>query len=160
MRSRPGLQSIKQPGVGVGTMPKVKNYSAGWLSEGSHGHKLFAPSADTLRSRALSPSYSSKKKPVQGPRRTIARRGTEVFVAVGREIRWGDLAYLKEDWAQQQARARSATPGSRVKREGSVQPMEIPANFENAGGLRVSRIPGEFQAFTDPPSDNQDSRGG
>ena len=33
-----------------------------------------------------------------GPRRTIARRGTEVFVANGREIRWADLVTMKDNW--------------------------------------------------------------
>ena len=35
-----------------------------------------------------------------GPRRTIARRGTEIFVVVGNQIRWSDLCMLKDDWEE------------------------------------------------------------
>ncbi|ROW17539.1 hypothetical protein VPNG_00719 [Cytospora leucostoma] len=78
---------------------RVKAYTPSWLSKPAPGHTLFAASADDLRSSAFSP-FSSKKTSRPGPRRTIARRGTEVFVAVGREIRWGDLVYLKESWIE------------------------------------------------------------
>lgn len=39
---------------------------------------------------------TSKYNANPGPKRTIARRGAEVFVAVGKEIRWADLVYVKE----------------------------------------------------------------
>ncbi|KFA67383.1 hypothetical protein S40285_00201 [Stachybotrys chlorohalonatus IBT 40285] len=100
-------------------MPKVKTYSAPWLSKNSLGHQLFDPSSESTQSRGLSPAFSTRKRQAPGPKRTIARRGTEVFVAVGKEIRWGDLAYLKEDWS-------NAKHGSkpRVKRENSLQSFE------------------------------------
>lgn len=78
---------------------RVKAYTPSWLSKPAPGHTLFAASADDLKSSAFSP-FTSKKKSKPGPRRTIARRGTEVFVAVNREIRWGDLVYLKESWIE------------------------------------------------------------
>lgn len=117
-------------------MPKVKHYSASWLSKNAPGHQLFEPSQDATRSRALSPPYSSKKKFSPGPRRTIARRGTEVFVAVGKEIRWADLAYLKDDWAAGQA-TRGRQGGVRIKREESLQSLEETTE-EPALGMRVS----------------------
>ncbi|KAL2126608.1 hypothetical protein VTI74DRAFT_554 [Chaetomium olivicolor] len=94
-------------------MPKIKSFAPGWLNEPSPGHTLFEQSTDHVKSPASLP-YCKKPKP--GPRRTIARRGTEVFVAVGKQIRWGDLAYLKESWETKQGR-----PGSvaRIKRESS-----------------------------------------
>ena len=116
-------------------MPKVKSYSASWLAMDSPGYRLFQPSPESLRSRALSPSYPSKKKPIAGPRRTIARRGTEVFVAVGKEIRWGDLVYLKEQHAGRQTRGRSSqTP--RIKREDSSMSF-AEEDLEFMGGMRV-----------------------
>ncbi|KAL0930942.1 nuclear pore complex protein An-Nup82 [Colletotrichum truncatum] len=120
-------------------MPKVKSYTAPWLSHGP-GRSLFTPSSD---SKALSaPSLSSKKKSTAGPRRTVARRGTEVFVAVGKELRWGDLAYLKEKWSTKYAHRRM---GSRVKREDSTQNFEdaIPSTEEaaTAQGFRTIKIP-------------------
>ncbi|KAL7947294.1 hypothetical protein V8C42DRAFT_282687 [Trichoderma barbatum] len=118
-------------------MPKVKCYSAAWLSKNTPGNQLFEPSAESLRSRALSPS---KKKQLPGPRRTIARRGTEVFVAVGKEIRWGDLVYLKEEWTDKQSRRRSSV-GVRIKREDdTLQSIDTDAT-EAAGGWRIIKTP-------------------
>ncbi|KPM36259.1 Nucleoporin NUP82 [Neonectria ditissima] len=122
-------------------MPKVKSYSAAWLSSNAPGHRLFEPAPETSRSRSLEPAFGSKKKPIAGPRRTIARRGTEVFVAVGREIRWSDLAYLKENWtANRHSRSRS-TQGIRVKREDSFQSADGDAALESAAGLRTIKTP-------------------
>lgn len=118
-------------------MPKVKSYSAAWLSKNAPGHALFEPSSEASRSRALSEPYSSKKKSVAGPRRTIARRGTEVFVAVGREIRWGDLAYLKDEWTSRHSKGRSGS-APRIKREDSTQSVGSDIDLERAKGLRVS----------------------
>lgn len=117
-------------------MPKVKHYSAAWLSNNAPGRQLFDASQDILRSRALSPPYSSKKKPLLGPRRTIARRGTEVFVAVGKEIRWADLAYLKEEWSTTQAKGRRGS-GPRIKREDSVLSIQDTTEAGGSQGLRV-----------------------
>ncbi|KAI1144039.1 hypothetical protein F5Y05DRAFT_15131 [Hypoxylon sp. FL0543] len=94
-------------------MPKIKSYTPAWLLPPSPGHDLFAPNANDAHN---TPSYTSKAIARLGPRRTIARRGTEVFIAVGKEIRWADLVYLKERWEEKQAEARG---GFRVKREGS-----------------------------------------
>lgn len=117
-------------------MPKVKSYSAPWLSSNAPGHGLFEPNPETSRSRTVETAYASKKKPVAGPRRTIARRGTEVFVAVGREIRWGDLAYLKDGWANRHAKGKTGQ-GTRIKREDSSH-SDVDAALESAAGLRVS----------------------
>ncbi|KAM0474380.1 hypothetical protein ACHAPX_007717 [Trichoderma viride] len=119
-------------------MPKVKHYSAAWLSKNAPGNQLFEPSADSLRSKAL--SSPSKKKQTPGPRRTIARRGTEVFVAVGKEIRWGDLVYLKEEWMEKQSRRRRSS-SVRVKQEDdTLQSIELEPS-EMAAGWRVLKIP-------------------
>lgn len=120
-------------------MPKVKSFSAAWLSSNTPGHRLFEPS-EASRSRALETGYSSRKKPIPGPRRTIARRGTEIFVAVGREIRWGDLAYLKDEWAaNRHAKGRSGS-AIRIKREESTPPFDDDGNLESTAGLRASRM--------------------
>lgn len=120
-------------------MPKVKSYSAPWLSSNAPGHGLFEPNPETSRSRAVETAYASKKKPVAGPRRTIARRGTEVFVAVGREIRWGDLAYLKDGWANRHAKGKTGQ-GTRIKREDSLH-SDVDAALESAAGLRTIKTP-------------------
>ncbi|KAK4106155.1 hypothetical protein N658DRAFT_8307 [Parathielavia hyrcaniae] len=94
-------------------MPKIKSFAPSWLNEPSPGHKLFSQSSDDVRIPA---GMHYGKKPKPGPRRTIARRGTEVFVAVGKQVRWGDLAYLKESWETKHARSSS---GFLIKRESS-----------------------------------------
>ncbi|KOS18773.1 Nucleoporin nup82 [Escovopsis weberi] len=116
-------------------MPKVKSYSAAWLSENAPGHQLFEPLTDTLRSRALSPT---KKKTPPGPRRTIARRGTEVFVAVGKEIRWGNLVYLKEGWMEKQSKNGSE---ARAKREDSAQSPSTDLELNFPHGMRTIKTP-------------------
>lgn len=118
-------------------MPKVTSYSAAWLAKNAPGHQLFQPSPEAARSRALTSPYASRKKALLGPRRTIARRGTEVFVAVGKEIRWGDLAYIKEDWSNNHSREHRGS-STRIKREDSTVNLEDIPDIEVIGGLRVS----------------------
>lgn len=90
-------------------MSKIKSYTPSWLSRPAPGHALFQASAEDLQASIFSPRRKSRP----GPRRTIARRGTEVFVALNREIRWGDLVYLKDSWAEK-------TGSTRIKREDST----------------------------------------
>ncbi|KAF2646322.1 hypothetical protein P280DRAFT_502938 [Massarina eburnea CBS 473.64] len=71
-------------------MPKVLSYTPAWLSRPSPGYHLFEPSPTTGRA-------SAQRQENAGLRRTIATRDSEIFVAAGREIRWADLAQLKED---------------------------------------------------------------
>ncbi|KAK8126068.1 nuclear pore complex protein An-Nup82 [Apiospora kogelbergensis] len=95
-------------------MPKVKAYTPAWLSRPSPGHQIFAPSAGEPRPSAYTASRSDINK--TGPRRTIAQSGSQVFVAVGKEIRWADLIELKEKWQEKDVRGRS---DFRIKREDS-----------------------------------------
>ncbi|KAK8019852.1 nuclear pore complex protein An-Nup82 [Apiospora arundinis] len=98
-------------------MPKVKAYTPAWLSRPSPGHQIFAPSAGEPRPSPYSSSRSDVNK--TGPRRTIAQSGSQVFVAVGKEIRWADLIELKEKWQDKDVRGRS---DFRIKREDSNGP--------------------------------------
>ncbi|OBT59267.1 hypothetical protein VE04_00449 [Pseudogymnoascus sp. 24MN13] len=81
-------------------MPDIVSYTPAWLSNPSLGHEIFTPARPKhVDGRAPSTSISggsSKYNVNPGPKRTIARRGAEVFVAVGKEIRWADLVYVKE----------------------------------------------------------------
>ncbi|KAI5868077.1 hypothetical protein GGS23DRAFT_10174 [Durotheca rogersii] len=99
-------------------MPKIKSYTPAWLLPPSPGHDLFSP--DQADAHNGFP-HAFKTTPQSGPRRTIARRGTEVFIAVGKEIRWVDLVYIKERWEEKAAERRGSV---RVKREGSVASEE------------------------------------
>ncbi|KAK8082514.1 nuclear pore complex protein An-Nup82 [Apiospora saccharicola] len=93
-------------------MPKVKAYTPAWLSRPSPGHRVFAPVAGEPRPSTYSSSRSDISK--IGPRRTIAQSGSQVYVAVGKEIRWVDLIELKEKWQEKDVRGRT---DFRIKRE-------------------------------------------
>lgn len=75
--------------VTAATMPKVLSYTPDWLSRPSPGHQLFAP-------KQTNGAASPTKRKDFGPKKTIATRGSEIFVAVGHEIRWADLVNLKD----------------------------------------------------------------
>ncbi|CAI6341138.1 unnamed protein product [Periconia digitata] len=75
-------------------MPRVLSHTPAWLSRPSPGYHLFEPTPSGNH-------VPTDKQKSTGLRRPIATRDSEVFVAVGREIRWADLAQLKEDDAPQ-----------------------------------------------------------
>ncbi|KAI9047942.1 hypothetical protein LZ554_007744 [Drepanopeziza brunnea f. sp. 'monogermtubi'] len=84
---------------------KIVEWTPAWLSKPSPGHTVFsaaAKSADSVPSQSNGSNSASKNTAKSGPRRTIARRGTEVFVAVGKEIRWADLVYMKEAFEEKE----------------------------------------------------------
>lgn len=113
-------------------MPQVLGYTPTWLSKPNPGHEMFTagPTSNTASGNGYNSNHNKSNK--SGPRRTIARRGTEVFIAVGKEIRWADLVYLKETWENKQENQRSFLKGkSRVGEE-------IEAEEKAAQGYRVS----------------------
>ena len=69
-------------------MPKVLARDPPWLARPSPGFQLFRP--DTKSTARTADSH------YDGPSRKIAHRGTEVFVAVGNELRWSELGKLKD----------------------------------------------------------------
>ncbi|KKF95671.1 Nucleoporin nup82 [Ceratocystis platani] len=135
-------------------MPKVKAYTPSYLATGAPGNALFVATNEPC-----SP-YASKKKqnaksPQAGLRRTIARRGTEIFVARGREIRWGDLAYLKE--MQEDRRAKSSRRSVLIKREdddGATAASISPDEF--GSGYRTIKAPvaDDIRQLTISPNNN------
>ena len=80
-------------------MPGVLKYTPAWLSRPSPGFEVFASKAPPKLSNTE--AKQKNEKPF-GPQRTIARRGTEVFVAVGNELRWTDMVLLKERYDETQ----------------------------------------------------------
>jgi hypothetical protein len=113
-------------------MPKVISYTPAWLSKPNPGHEIFTAKATSTQNSSVNGSSSSSKRTAKpGPRRTIARRGTEVFIAVGKEIRWADLVYLKEAWEDKQAR-KSHGKG-KIRESGDSQYED-----DHAQGYRVS----------------------
>lgn len=114
-------------------MPKIISFTPSWLSSPAPGHKIFTP-ALVKGSYDQATNYkgtteSSKRNTKPGPRRSIARRGTEVFIAVGKEIRWADLVYLKERWEEKEER-----------RHGEINILEDDEDESQAQGYRVCRF--------------------
>lgn len=70
-------------------MPKVLARDPAWLSRNAPASNLFRPSSDA-QNRSLD------RETEGGVTRRIARRGAEVFVAVGNELRWANLAQLRD----------------------------------------------------------------
>ena len=74
-------------------MPGVVKYTPPWLSRPSPGYSLFTPTPESK------PTVQATE--TKGPLRTLAYRGSEIFVAVGKELRWSDLNLVKETWEEQ-----------------------------------------------------------
>ncbi|KAJ5605597.1 hypothetical protein N7510_008378 [Penicillium lagena] len=86
-------------------MPKVTSYAPAWLCWPSPGASLFTSSSVKSPAQAL---QVVKPAVADGPTRTIAKRGNEVFVVVDNEIRWSNLARLKDQWQHQTRQKKSA----------------------------------------------------
>lgn len=69
---------------------------------------MFASGTNNLSSPATNgtishePTVNGGTGPYRGPKRTMARRGTELFVAVGKQLRWSDLRMLKDDYEEKE----------------------------------------------------------
>jgi nucleoporin NUP82 len=113
-------------------MPKITSYTPAWLSKPNPGHEIFTSALAKAGNTHTAPSNAleSKRAAKPGPRRTIARRGTEVFVAVGKEIRWADLVYLREAWEDGQ-KTKTTKGKDRDSRESQY-------SEDHAQGYRVS----------------------
>ena len=69
-----------------------------------------------------------------GPNRTIARRGAEVFTVVGKHIRWADLSMLKETFEEQKA-----TPTKAPKSTGPRTKTQVEKDGPEDGSYKVCR---------------------
>ncbi|KAH0538299.1 hypothetical protein FGG08_005119 [Glutinoglossum americanum] len=125
-------------------MPKILSYTPSWLSRPTPGFNLFSPiSGPDITDAITHSSYRGRHGPSrtqyqQFPRRRLARRGTEVFVAVGNQLRWADLLRLKKDWAEREARQH------RRRRNGGLDGStgEGSIKTEDRGCYRVLKTPG------------------
>lgn len=113
-------------------MPKAISYTPEWLSKPNPGFEIFTGTSSGAAASSNGSNTNRKRSTKPGSRRTIARRGTEVFIAVGKEIRWADLVYLKEAWEDKQRRTRgSGRHRDRDERESQY-------DEDHAQGYRVS----------------------
>ena len=108
-------------------MPKVNSYAPAWLCRPSPGASFFTSAS--VKSPAQDLRNGNKTATPSRAARTVARRGNEVFVVVDNEIRWSNLARLKDQWHQQ----------SRQKQD-SVRQTKATTNGGESSSYRVSTI--------------------
>ena len=90
-------------------MPKIISYTPSWLSRPSPGFQVFNTAQSPSAVQSEQKSFPGDN--YYGPTRTIARRGTEIFLAVGKKLRWADLTLLKDGY-EEQLRTPSKKPKS------------------------------------------------
>lgn len=114
-------------------MPKVNSYAPAWLCRPSPGASLFT--STSVKSPAQDLQNGKNVSGASGPTRTIAKRGHEVFAVVDNEIRWSNLARLKDQWEQQSQQKKAATGQAKETTDGS----NIPSYR-----VRIPRLIGAF----------------
>ena len=87
-------------------MPKVLGYTPSWLSRPSPGFDLFSSSNKRASIDSQHGGQAGARNEYLGPRRTIAHRGSEIFLVVDNQIRWADLSILKYDWESSQRKGK------------------------------------------------------
>ncbi|ODH48199.1 hypothetical protein GX48_05690 [Paracoccidioides brasiliensis] len=112
-------------------MPKIIDYSPPWLSRPSPGSSFFLSSGSepSLHASPIAKSKAAndtRHQPYVGPKRTQARRGTEIFAVVDNQIRWSDLSTLKNEWQAEVRRKRNET--SRAQESERSSPLAEDAN--------------------------------
>lgn len=79
---------------------KIAEGTPSWLARPAPGAKLFdagsSPSRSTTAGHGFQVPIASGEHENAGPNRTLAQRGSEVFVVAGRDIRWADLPTVKD----------------------------------------------------------------
>ncbi|KAJ5140460.1 hypothetical protein N7448_003868 [Penicillium atrosanguineum] len=101
-------------------MPKVNSYAPAWLCRPSPGASLFT--STSVKSPAEGLQNEKNISGTNGPTRTIAKRGHEVFAVVDNEIRWSNLARLKDQWEQQSKQKKAAAGQAKETTDGSDIP--------------------------------------
>ncbi|KAJ5730346.1 uncharacterized protein N7483_004854 [Penicillium malachiteum] len=109
-------------------MPKVNSYAPAWLCRPSPGASLFTSAS--IKSPAQGLENGSKISGPTAATRTIAKRENEVFAVVDNEIRWSDLARVKDQW-QQQAR----------QKKSPAEPAKAQANATEIPTYRILSVP-------------------
>ncbi|KAJ5673204.1 hypothetical protein N7507_002331 [Penicillium longicatenatum] len=93
------------------------SYAPAWLCRPSPGASLLTSASDKDPAQVL--ENGLKAVAPNAATRTIAKRGNEVFAVIDNEIRWSDLARLKDQW-QQEARQKKSS-ASPVKEQTSTK---------------------------------------
>lgn len=134
-------------------MPKVNSYAPAWLCRPSPGASIFTSSS--VKSPAQTQNGTKSSIPTAATR-TIAKRGNEVFAVVDNEIRWSDLARVKDQW-QQQARQKKTTGAAKDQANGTEPPpyrvrawVSPKCALFKIFSMEANLIPGSSSAFVRP----------
>lgn len=126
-------------------MPRIVDYSPPWLSRPSSGVDLFCPSTKDRPSSSIRNAQQATNDAAQEPRpvRTLASRGTEVFTVIDNQIRWADLARLKDEWRKGVKQKREES--NRGRQNGQANNMENGQNgsMERSGAREESDEQGD-----------------
>ena len=109
-------------------MPKILAYTPEWLSRNNPGFQVFSNS----QPRQAQAQANDNSNDYVGPKKTIARRGAEIFTVVEKQIRWADLSILKENFEEQKA-----TPTKAPKSTGPRTNLQIEKDGPEDGSYRV-----------------------
>lgn len=118
------------------SMPKVTSYAPAWLSRPSLGASVFT--RNSARNPVEDLRNGTKPTPTSAPR-TIAKRGTEVFTVVDNEIRWSDLARLKDQW-QQQARQQTDSAANHAEENSRDEPYKVGRSCSGGNSWVISQL--------------------
>ncbi|OAX82680.1 hypothetical protein ACJ72_02975 [Emergomyces africanus] len=147
-------------------MPKVIDYSPPWLSRPSPGATFFLSSRSDHSVQANhfakgKGARDTREQPYLGPRRTLVRRGTEVFAVIDNQIRWSNLSTLKDEWqAEVRQKRRETGRGRERERERSSSQGDGSSSGhapdKDTGFYRVLTVPvyGQITQLVPSPNGN------
>ena len=130
--------------IATPVMPKVISYTPPWLSRPEPGFHIFDGPQSTLSSPYREHRGSGHlpkanvDRPYLGAKRTVARRGTEIFVAADNKIRWADLCMLKDDYTEKERARKQNIHSQGSKKDAERDDSATEEAQQTVTGFRVS----------------------
>ncbi|PGH13399.1 hypothetical protein AJ79_03678 [Helicocarpus griseus UAMH5409] len=145
-------------------MPKIIDYSPPWLSRPSPGATFFSGSGSERqpqfnRIAKGKDAGDTRDQSYIGPKRALARRGTEIFAVVDNQIRWSNLATLKDEW-QVEVRQKRKESGRGREKERSPAQEDASSQGDSTGKqsscYRILTVPvyGQIKQLVASPNGN------
>ena len=116
-------------------MPKILSYTPSWLTRPSPGYALFSQKPKEINAEAKEQKQGGQDLRI---RRTIAHRGTEIFVVVDNEIRWSDLVMLRERSEEDQQDVRLSDIARSQHSEGVYRVMLVYMCFRHQRSRKLT----------------------
>ena len=117
-------------------MPKILHRQPEWLATATPAHGLLS-----VGSPQGNEAYKTSEGKLEAPGlRTLASRGSEVFVADGKTIRWADLASMKSDWESKEEQSLPADHDSIIGHQYRVSCKALFGNVANSHRLSSSNM--------------------